>query len=67
MITLCSWCGQPAQIIWVHGHGQCSLCGTNIDECCRGENCSMPAIPDPLTKLDQEIEKKKDSQEQNMS
>jgi hypothetical protein len=37
---LCSWCGQPAQIIWVHGHGQCSYCLTNIEECCRGEQCS---------------------------
>ena len=36
---ICAWCGQPAQIIWVHGHGQCSSCGTNIDECCRGEQC----------------------------
>ena len=38
-IIICSWCGQPTQIIWVHGHGQCSSCGTNIDECCRGEQC----------------------------
>ncbi len=38
-LVICSWCKQPAQIIWVHGHGQCSVCGTNIDECCRGEQC----------------------------
>ncbi len=36
---ICQWCGQPSVIIWVHGHGQCSICGTNIDECCRGEQC----------------------------
>lgn len=35
---ICSWCNQPTIIIWVHGHGQCSVCGYNIDECCRGEN-----------------------------
>ncbi|MFN3693508.1 MAG: hypothetical protein ACK4UV_00745 [Ignavibacterium sp.] len=35
---ICSWCNQPSTIIWVHGHGQCSVCGYNIDECCRGEN-----------------------------
>ncbi len=35
----CEWCGQLAIIVWVHGHGQCSVCGTNVDECCRGENC----------------------------
>ena len=67
MITLCSWCAQPTQIIWVHGHGQCSLCGTNIDECCRGENCNVAAVFNPVIKSDQEIAKKKDSQKQNMS
>lgn len=35
---ICNWCNQPSTIIWVHGHGQCSVCGYNIDECCRGEN-----------------------------
>lgn len=35
----CNWCGQPTELIWVHGHGQCKFCGVNIDECCRGENC----------------------------
>lgn len=34
----CQWCGQNVQLVWVHGHGQCSNCGINIDECCRGEN-----------------------------
>lgn len=38
-LTICSWCGQPAQITLVYRHGQCSLCGTNIDEYCRGEQC----------------------------
>ena len=36
----CLWCGNQVQIIWVHGHGQCPVCGTNIEECCRGENIS---------------------------
>lgn len=35
---ICLWCNQKSQIIWVHGHGQCSNCGYNIDECCRGES-----------------------------
>lgn len=35
---ICLWCGQPSIIIWVHGHGQCSACGYNVDECCRGES-----------------------------
>lgn len=24
-------------MLWVHGHGQCAICGMTIDECCRGE------------------------------
>jgi len=41
-IIICNWCGQPSNIIWVHGHGQCSSCGINVDECCRGEICEFP-------------------------
>ena len=36
----CLWCGQLTTIVWVHGHGQCARCGTNVDECCRGETCT---------------------------
>ncbi len=45
-IFICNWCNQPSTIIWVHGHGQCSICGYNIDECCRGENilCSEVSV-----------------------
>ncbi|MFP8490061.1 hypothetical protein ACKGJO_13310 [Gracilimonas sp. Q87] len=35
----CLFCGQEAELIWVHGHGQCAACGTNAEECCRGEQC----------------------------
>lgn len=35
----CLYCGQEAGLVWVHGHGQCIACGTNVDECCRGEHC----------------------------
>lgn len=38
----CVYCGTRADIIWVHGHGQCSNCGINIEECCRGEQCMAP-------------------------
>lgn len=37
--TICNWCGQITEIVWVHGHGQCRICGTNIEECCKGEVC----------------------------
>jgi hypothetical protein len=40
--SICQWCGQPYNIIWVHGHGQCSVCGYNIEECCKGETCEQP-------------------------
>ena len=42
-LIYCNWCGHQSKIIWIHGHGQCSHCGTNIDECCRGESNK----PDP--------------------
>jgi hypothetical protein len=37
-VIFCCWCNQPTSIVWLHGHGQCSNCGINIDECCSGEN-----------------------------
>lgn len=40
-IIICPYCGLPATVIWVHGHGQCSYCKTNLDECCRGEIIDM--------------------------
>lgn len=36
-IIFCPYCGQVSKIVWVHGHGQCFVCKTVIDECCRGE------------------------------
>lgn len=35
----CIYCGSEADLVWVHGHGQCANCGINVEECCRGENC----------------------------
>lgn len=35
----CVYCGNVAQVVWVHGHGQCASCGINVEECCRGEQC----------------------------
>ena len=32
----CSYCGAALVIVHVHGHGQCSACGTNVDPCCAG-------------------------------
>jgi hypothetical protein len=33
--TRCPVC-QAVYITYVHGHGQCSKCGTNIEPCCEG-------------------------------
>lgn len=32
----CPFCGAPAPVIWVHGHGQCAFCGTSREPCCDG-------------------------------
>jgi hypothetical protein len=39
----CPACGRAEQIIWVHGHGQCAHCHTNIMPCCDGAVCETPA------------------------
>ena len=33
-IQICPACNRAMEIMWVHGHGQCSFCKTNIDPCC---------------------------------
>ena len=35
----CVNCGQPENIVWVHGHGQCVYCKVNVQPCCSGETC----------------------------
>ena len=52
--VICNWCNQPSEIIWVHGHGQCSVCGINVDECCRGEEAH------PLDSSPEDGKKEKD-------
>lgn len=32
----CTYCGARLVIVHVHGHGQCSHCGTNVEPCCSG-------------------------------
>jgi len=51
--NICNWCNQPSLIIWVHGHGQCSVCGINVDECCRGEEAH------PAARNSEQVEKDK--------
>jgi hypothetical protein len=42
----CPYCGRIAGQVWVHGHAQCEACGTNVDECCRGEHAVEEAEED---------------------
>lgn len=42
-IIICPFCGFPTQVVWVHGHGQCMICKSVLDECCRGEQQSEKA------------------------
>ncbi|HMR39510.1 MAG TPA: hypothetical protein PKA90_03680 [Ignavibacteria bacterium] len=36
-IFLCPYCGQKSDLVWVHGHYQCSNCKTVIVSCCNGD------------------------------
>ena len=36
-IQICPACNQATEIVFIHGHGQCSFCRNNIDPCCQGE------------------------------
>ena len=38
-IAPCPRCGARVPRIFVHGHYQCQLCHSNIDDCCQGEVC----------------------------
>lgn len=40
----CNYCGSILELIWVHGHGQCSNCKINVEECCRGENLALNTL-----------------------
>jgi len=40
-VARCLFCGQPEQLVWVHGHGQCAHCGVNAMPCCDGAECAI--------------------------
>ena len=39
----CPYCGHRGAVVQVHGHGQCSNCGTNIEPCCAGADAAEEA------------------------
>jgi hypothetical protein len=40
MQTRCLFCGNPINLVFVHGHYQCPVCKTNALPCCDGDNCN---------------------------
>ena len=35
--TVCPYCGQSSQTVFIHGHEQCVVCKTNVEPCCSGQ------------------------------
>ena len=42
-LQICPRCHAGIQIRKIHGHYQCQICKSNIDDCCSGETC-QPTI-----------------------
>ena len=38
-MTRCPRCQSEVSLIFVHGHYQCPVCKSNVDDCCQGEVC----------------------------
>ena len=38
-VQVCPRCQSPSQAVFVHGHYQCPVCKSVIDDCCNGETC----------------------------
>lgn len=36
-VIICPNCNQKTDLIWVHGHYQCSICKAVVISCCNGE------------------------------
>ena len=48
-VQMCPRCHATIQPVVVHGHYQCQICKSNIDDCCSGEIC-QPTIEMPSLK-----------------
>ncbi len=44
--TICPRCGQQSSMIPVHGHYQCNVCMSVVDDCCNGLTCQQIQSPD---------------------
>mgnify|MGYP004180589175 CR=1 FL=1 len=43
-MIICPRCHAMTRPIGVHGHIQCEICKSNIDDCCQGEVCQPTMI-----------------------
>ena len=43
-LSICLRCGQQTTMIAVHGHYQCQLCKSVVDDCCNGLTCQKPSF-----------------------
>jgi len=60
MQELCQFCGNLSTLVHVHGHYQCSVCGTNALPCCDGDNChtnEQLATAIPIKEVEEKTEK----------
>lgn len=39
----CPACGSRRGVVFVHGHGQCTACGENVEPCCGGASAADEA------------------------
>jgi|MDSV01.3.fsa_nt_gb hypothetical protein len=44
-MTICPRCGQETSMIPVHGHYQCVICMSIVDDCCNGLTCQQMQQP----------------------
>ena len=56
-VQICPRCHATIQPVVVHGHYQCQICKSNIDDCCSGEIC-QPTIEMPFLKEEENNSKK---------
>ncbi|MCA8953168.1 MAG: hypothetical protein KDE27_26895 [Planctomycetes bacterium] len=50
-LRACPWCGARAVRVHVHGHAQCTVCGSNVEPCCDGAAAASEADHDALAPL----------------
>ena len=55
MMTRCPRCQSEVSLVFVHGHYQCPVCKSNVDDCCQGEVCQ---VPEPTKKFRNWLEEK---------